>query len=539
MSKTRISWMVLTILAVSFCHAAPVTVPIQVEMKTDANDDGQTPLHKVMLFEDTAVAELEAILADGVPVDATDRHGHTVLMEAAMYDNVEPAKCLIAHGANVNAKSPGGWTPLHYADGEVGCLLVEAGADIHAVTHDGRTPLHCACNANRQNAAYVKLLLDRGANVHMKDDEGFTPLSYAMHRRMGFGARQPDKDVARLLIEAGADVNVEVPDRELDMGFRLPDEDDDEPKPKRTAVHRVLQTTPELFLLCVERGADLSRVGDFGRTMLHYAAETSPEAVEYLVKNGADINAMDRTGGTPLHTAAWYSLETTRRLVELGADVNAKSKFGGTPIFRAVQNPFNGPAVVKFLHKNGADLHATGFWGNTLLHQLAESPRPVDCVAYLVENGLDINAKNEQGETPLHKAVWHTIFGNQTGTFLQHGADIHARDNKGQTPLHAAAAFSGGHRSIPLLVEHGADVNAVDNQGRTAMHLAAKASGDHDTLILLQFHGLDINAQDNAGNTPLHVAAKKYPDMARTLLEAGADASIRNNAGELAEVPPP
>ena len=51
---------------------------------------------------------------------------------------------LIAKGAEVNAKTESGWTPLHWAArnsaAEVAKLLIAKGAEVNAKSEGGRTP---------------------------------------------------------------------------------------------------------------------------------------------------------------------------------------------------------------------------------------------------------------------------------------------------------------------------------------------------------------------------------------------------------------
>jgi ankyrin repeat protein len=53
---------------------------------------------------------------------------------------------LINHGANVNAKESGQWTPIHLSAGighlNIVKLLLERGADVHALNDEGETPYH-------------------------------------------------------------------------------------------------------------------------------------------------------------------------------------------------------------------------------------------------------------------------------------------------------------------------------------------------------------------------------------------------------------
>ena len=52
--------------------------------------------------------------------------------------------------------------------------LLEAGADVNAVSKDGQTPLHRA--ARSANATFISVLFEHGARLDVKDKEGRTPL---------------------------------------------------------------------------------------------------------------------------------------------------------------------------------------------------------------------------------------------------------------------------------------------------------------------------------------------------------------------------
>ena len=79
-----------------------------------------------------------------------------------------------AAGCAVDAKNPGGRTPLHAAafGGHVACAaqLARAGADIEATDYWNNTPLIAA--ANEGHARCVQVLLERGAQVHARGQNG-------------------------------------------------------------------------------------------------------------------------------------------------------------------------------------------------------------------------------------------------------------------------------------------------------------------------------------------------------------------------------
>ena len=76
---------------------------------------------------------------------------------AAESGNIEAVKQAIADGADVNARSEFGYTPLHFAAQnsrrEIAELLIANGADVNAKNESGNTPLDKAINFNRTEIA--------------------------------------------------------------------------------------------------------------------------------------------------------------------------------------------------------------------------------------------------------------------------------------------------------------------------------------------------------------------------------------------------
>jgi len=124
------------------------------------------------------------------------------LYEAISKNNFKKLQALITQGVDVNARNKEGWTPLQCA-AELGhakiCqLLVQAGADIHAKSSwFGQTALHLAADCGALECC--KYLIEAGADVHAKNDDGSTPLHLA--------AEFQEENICRHLIQAGADVN--------------------------------------------------------------------------------------------------------------------------------------------------------------------------------------------------------------------------------------------------------------------------------------------------------------------------------------------
>ena len=100
------------------------------------------------------------------------------LMMAALKGQLDIARALIAKGAAINKT---GWTPLHYAatGGHVPIigLLIERGAQLDAPSPNGTTPLMMA--ARYGNTESVQTLLRAGADPRQRNELGMDALDFA------------------------------------------------------------------------------------------------------------------------------------------------------------------------------------------------------------------------------------------------------------------------------------------------------------------------------------------------------------------------
>ena len=142
------------------------------------------PLVAALAGEHFQTADL--LRRKGADLDVQGTQGNRPLHAAARSGNFEVVRILIEYDAAAHINARGGYrlTPLHWAsagqifkDGSVLLLLLEHGADINALSDGGWTPLHLA--SSRPHVEVVRLLLEHDADVEVKTNEGKTALQIA------------------------------------------------------------------------------------------------------------------------------------------------------------------------------------------------------------------------------------------------------------------------------------------------------------------------------------------------------------------------
>jgi len=116
-------------------------------------------------------------------LNALDKMGRTLLMEAVIQNQYEICSVLINHRININSQEQGGWSALHFAAQEYSTpitdLLLKNGAVIDIKDNNGNTPLFRALFNSKGNGDVIKLLLQYGANKDEKNNSGISPISLA------------------------------------------------------------------------------------------------------------------------------------------------------------------------------------------------------------------------------------------------------------------------------------------------------------------------------------------------------------------------
>jgi len=309
------------------------------------------------------------------PNAAEQTLGETALIWAAAENHADAIRALVEQGADPNLPSRvldlapmdwvqvgmvstvlpvGGWPPLLFAAREnaqdAALALIGQGAEPDARDPEGNTALLIALANDHFDMAAV--LLDSGADPDVADRAGTTALFAAIDRASAapdFGRppvprfnRQTARDLARLAIEHGADVDAQLrgptlarhhgfPDRSLANGG--------------TALMRAARSADlESARLLLDAGANIDvRMGD-GATVMHVAAGArlppgaaaeadARELLDLLLAAGGDVESSADDGQTPIHRAArsgnaiWIEL-----LVEYGARLDVADAAGMTPL---------------------------------------------------------------------------------------------------------------------------------------------------------------------------------------------------------------
>ena len=139
----------------------------------------ETPLILASQKQHTHIVEY--LLEHGANVNACSREGRTPLLYACYFSQATPIdliETLIAHAADINHRDIYGGTALRWAisDGKTEAInsLLAHQADVNSSDNDGYTILMNACI--RKNLTIVKRLLTLGADIYAKDERGHSAL---------------------------------------------------------------------------------------------------------------------------------------------------------------------------------------------------------------------------------------------------------------------------------------------------------------------------------------------------------------------------
>ncbi len=258
---------------------------------TLANRYGITPLFLACANGNEAMIRL--LLDAGADPNSSDPTGETALMAAVRLGSSGPVKLLLDRGAMVEAKDPAfQQTALMVAvrenHPEIVKLLLAHGAQPNATTRVGGTPAWILPNSVPGFGHGVGIV--RGGlparGLRNPIPGGLSPLLYA--------ARDGRLDIARTLVEAGAEIN------QADANGISP------------LIAAITNNHVAVALFLIDRGADIHASDWYGRTPLWSAVETRNQDFDA----GTQENSIDRA---PF-------VELIKVLIERGANVDVRTK---------------------------------------------------------------------------------------------------------------------------------------------------------------------------------------------------------------------
>jgi ankyrin repeat protein len=390
--------------------------------------------------------------------------------------------------------------------------LMRQGVDFQQIDEEsGVAPLALAAECG--HLAIVHILLRAGA--HPDRGGATTPLEAAV--------LEGHVDIARLLIEAYADINRPVAD-----GFT--------PLITAAATGNV-----EMVRTLIDAGALATVIDDEGESALSVAKKKGhKEVAAFLaaeIKNSN--NGHDKAGDNLFGAIEARDALRLRALLDGGEqDLKARNRKGLTPLGRAAQTGHL--ALVQALLESGAEVDDGGVL-TPLLSAAEKHHEPV--IRTLLEAGADVNKADEQKRTPLMASA---ADGNLeiVRALLDGGADPKLLDHGEKDALwHAAASCQ--EQTFRLLAT---DVAASDRQvaetelrksvrerAETATSAARLTdlmhAGELDHAKRLLASGLmDPDGFDEEGRTALMVAAGLgRRDLIRMLIAAGASFELRDD----------
>ncbi len=450
-----------------------------------ANREGATPMYLASLHGSAPM--IATLLKAGADVNQMGPEGETPLMLSARTGNLEAIRLLLANHADVNAKDRlRGTTALMWATEqehpEAVKLLIEHGAMVGAQTDKDTR------NARNNLANTVKQRLHSSFGVLGKrgpGNDGTPPLS-----ERAAGPKAPATGGAAVASASGPSAGPKKqPDAEDDFAafFRRPAKKDG--GGLTPLVYAARENCMECAKMLVEAGADVNQRTYYGWTPLLVATQNRHYKLgQYLLEHGANPNTPNNGGWTPLYLATdnrnieggdypvrapdMDHLDFIKLLIAKGADVNARiCGVESTPEeCKGDSTETRTNFTMQWLFEDGA----------TPFLRAAQSG-DVELMKLLLAHGANPKIFTAHNVTPLAVAAgigwvegvtyeWSPAENLEAVKMcLDLGIDPNVADDEGRTALHGAA-HKGRLEVIQMLVDHGANLDAHDGGSRDSVN---------------------------------------------------------------------
>ena len=465
-----------------------------------AQPDGATAIQWAAYRDDQEMADV--LIAAGANIKLANREGATPLYLASLHGSAPMIEKLLKSGADANEPGPEGGTPLMLAarTGSLDAIrvLLDHHADVDAKDKlRGTTALMWATEQSHPEA--VKLLVEHGASVRVTTNIDTrnsrnnlaNTVTQRLHSSFGVLGKRPSADAPAApkpsapKTAPNSEANTE--EQAAFNFFRLPPKKDGGGLTPLSYAAR--ENCMECARILVEAGADINQQTNYGWTPLLVATQNRHyKLAAYFLEQGANPNKANNGGWTPLYLATdnrnieggdypvrapdMDHLDFIKLLLAKGANVNARicgvesksDKCSGD----STETRTN--FTMQWLFEDGA----------TPFLRAAQSG-DVTLMKLLLEHGADPKIFTAHNVTPL--AVASGIGWVEGVTYewspeqnleavkmcLELGIDPNTGDDENRTALHGAA-HKGRLEVIQLLVDHGADLNAHDGGSRDSVN---------------------------------------------------------------------
>jgi len=335
-------------------------------------------------------------------------------------DNRKIIQLLLAKGANVNASTKRGQTALSCtSDPETIKILLDAGADPNGALQTSEHIQYLPIIKSATNAEALKLLLAAGADPKAETELANTALlEVFINKQLSIDEK---RELAKLLIEAGADINYKTQNASGDGGsYPYPHIE----RPGTSILLALIDSCHytdahskalESIKLALELGADVNTSNIEGKTALMSAIDTRSsllEIAQILLEHGANINVNAKYTPLIISASRRMSTESIKLLLAAGADPNAESssEWESTPLAAVFLNFSSNLSkqreIAELLISAGAHInHELYVSPHTVLSELVArtshykevSEADFDRIKLVVELGADVNVEMTDG----------------------------------------------------------------------------------------------------------------------------------------------
>jgi ankyrin repeat protein/tetratricopeptide (TPR) repeat protein len=460
-----------------------------------SDEDGTTPLHWMIMFEDSELdAVIASLLAHGADIEATTRRyvqleEHslrlvgTPLKFAVSVRNLKLVKALLKAGASMD-KTPSTFdVAVSNHCPEIVSFFISQGVKLTLHNICSASPLKLLLMHGTFAQTMLEWTIDKvlksGASINEQDDEGRTALANALKANDSLGEIEA-------LIKRGASYKLDSTYLVKILGQRS--------NPGATTEFLLskglLKPTPEFVNVVARRG-------EF-------------EILESLLKFGIDVNETD---GSVSALQAATSIAGNARILHLlldhGANIN-KEFNGGTVLEACISLQVSDGEMIDALIERGAPLMSSSHI--TIMHRAASFHSMVDgthVICHLlrhemVKDLLYVGSEGRSLNTPLYNACYHGIFEAvqaileedfEMNRFEHLGGPISITELKGGVPVRSNFT---GERDIYISKLKAEDILMAlydkmnPLHGKTRLQIAAKLA-NYDRVVELLQGGVEVS----------------------------------------------